>query len=163
MSKGFGLIRRLSEDIDATVSRDDLGEAASVEELQALSRKKRDAALDAIKVACEADINGPLLEQLSSIAAATAQRTGLPVNWLRITPHDGDRQTLQVLYPTATPADGYIDNAVKIGSGAKSALALNAVHSIRTYVHDDAPDFDLTVPNVTIDRRSARAHWPDRT
>src|SRR3546814_1124150 len=72
LSKGFGLIRRFSEDIDVTVFRDDLGEAASVEDLQALSRKKRDAALDAIKAACEAYINGPLLEQLSSIVAATA-------------------------------------------------------------------------------------------
>lgn len=34
--------------------------------------------------------NGPLLEQLSLIAAATAQRIGLPANWLRVTPHDGD-------------------------------------------------------------------------
>jgi hypothetical protein len=41
LSKGFGLIRRFSEDIDVTVFRDDLGEAASVEALQALSRKKR--------------------------------------------------------------------------------------------------------------------------
>lgn len=61
LSKGFGLIRGFSEDIDVTVFRDDLGGAASVEELQALSRKKRDAALDAIKAACEAYINGPLL------------------------------------------------------------------------------------------------------
>jgi hypothetical protein len=150
LSKGFGLIRRFSEDIDVTVFRDDLGETASVEELQALSRKKRDAALDAIKSACETYINGPLLEQLSSIAAATAERTGLPADWLRVTPHEGDSQTLLVLYPTATPADGYIDKAVKIESGAKSALDPNAVHSIRPYVHNDAPDLDLTVPNITI-------------
>lgn len=39
---------------------------------------------------------------------------------------------------------------MKIESGAKSALDPNAVHSIRPYVHDDAPDLDLTVPNVTI-------------
>jgi 2-polyprenyl-6-methoxyphenol hydroxylase-like FAD-dependent oxidoreductase len=133
LSKGFGLIRRFSEDIDITVFRDDLGEAASVEELQALSRKKRDAALDAIKAVCETYINGPLLEQLSSIAAATADRIGLPANWLRVTPHDEDSQTLLILYPTATPADGYIDKAVKIESGAKSALDPNAVHSIRPY------------------------------
>ena len=150
LSKGFGLIRRFSEDIDVTVFRDDLDEAASIEELQTLSRKKRDAALDAIKAACEAYINGPLLEQLSSLVATTAERTGLPAGRLRITPHDGDAQTLMLLYPTATPTDGYIDKAVKIESGAKSALDPNAVHSIRPYVDDDVPDLDLTVPNVTI-------------
>jgi predicted nucleotidyltransferase component of viral defense system len=52
LSKGFGLIKRFSEDIDVTVFRDDLGQAYSVEQLAALSRKKREAALDAIREAC---------------------------------------------------------------------------------------------------------------
>src|SRR3546814_1075934 len=76
------------------------------------------------------------------------QTCALPI--FRIAPHDGDSQTLLVLYPTATPADDYIDKAVKVESGAKSALDPNAIHSIRPYVHDDAPDLDLIVPNVTI-------------
>jgi predicted nucleotidyltransferase component of viral defense system len=38
LSKGFGLIRRFSEDIDVTVFRDDLGEAHSVEDLQRSAR-----------------------------------------------------------------------------------------------------------------------------
>ena len=41
LSKGFDLINRCSEDIDITVFREDLGEAASMEELHALSSKKR--------------------------------------------------------------------------------------------------------------------------
>lgn len=41
LSKGFGLIRRFSEDIDVTVFRDDLGEGYSVEQLEAMSGKKR--------------------------------------------------------------------------------------------------------------------------
>ena len=49
LSKGFGLISRFSEDIDVTVFRDDLGEAATVDELEALSGKKRRRRLDAIK------------------------------------------------------------------------------------------------------------------
>ncbi|MDE0532001.1 MAG: nucleotidyl transferase AbiEii/AbiGii toxin family protein [Albidovulum sp.] len=53
LSKGFGLKKRFSEDIDATVFRDDLGEAASIEEIEALSGKKRGKVLDAIKAACE--------------------------------------------------------------------------------------------------------------
>jgi len=57
LSKGFGLINRFSEDIDVTVFRDDLGLPASVQELTALSRNKRDQALDAIRTACETYIN----------------------------------------------------------------------------------------------------------
>ena len=49
MSKGFGLINRFSEDIDVTVFRDDIGESATIEELNALSDNNRRARLDAIK------------------------------------------------------------------------------------------------------------------
>lgn len=43
LSKAFGLISRFSEDIDITVFRDDLGQAADVAELTALSGKRRRA------------------------------------------------------------------------------------------------------------------------
>jgi hypothetical protein len=77
LSKAFGLIQRFSEDIDVTVFRDDLGIPASVEELAGLSGKKRSAALDAIKEACEVYINGPLAERLATICAETCARAGL--------------------------------------------------------------------------------------
>ena len=40
LSKAYGLISRFSEDIDITVFREDIGQAASVPELEGLSRKK---------------------------------------------------------------------------------------------------------------------------
>lgn len=150
LSKGFGLINRFSEDIDVTVFRDDLGQAYSVEDLSALSRKKRDAALDAIREACEAYVNGELLAELDRLTAETSKRTGLPTDRFKVVPDPGDRQTLLVQCPTATPADGYIDKFVKIESGAKSALDPNSVRAIAPYVGHDAPDLDLAVPNVTI-------------
>ena len=55
LSKSFGLINRFSEDIDITVFRGDLGQAATVEDLEALSGKKRKAKLDAIKTACQVE------------------------------------------------------------------------------------------------------------
>lgn len=150
LSKGFGLIRRFSEDIDVTVFRDDLGEDYSIEQLTTMSRKKRDRALDDIKAACEAYINGELFGQLGTIAAQTCERNGLAANQIRIEPNPDDAQSLLVHYPTATPTDAYIDKLVKIESGAKSALDPNAVHSLVPYANDDLPDFDLTVPNATI-------------
>jgi hypothetical protein len=53
LSKGHGLISRFSEDIDITVFREDIGQAATVEELEGLSSKKRAARLDAIREACQ--------------------------------------------------------------------------------------------------------------
>lgn len=46
LSKGFGLIRRFSEDVDVTVFRDDFGQGYSFDELAEMSRKKRDRALN---------------------------------------------------------------------------------------------------------------------
>ncbi|MFZ4747734.1 MAG: nucleotidyl transferase AbiEii/AbiGii toxin family protein [Sphingomonas sp.] len=150
LSKGFGLINRFSEDIDVTVFRDDLGLPASVQELAALSRNKRDQALDAIKTACETYINGPLLQALGAIAAATGARNGFEAGALRVEPDAADLQTLLMIYPSVTPVDAYIAKSVKIESGAKSALDPNTSRAITPYVNDDLPALDLTVPNVVI-------------
>ncbi|MFS4580147.1 nucleotidyl transferase AbiEii/AbiGii toxin family protein [Phaeobacter sp. C3_T13_0] len=61
-----------------------------------------------------------------------------------------DLQALYLRYPTATPLDAYIAKAVKIESGAKSALDPNSVRSIGPYLQEDVPDIDLTVGNVTV-------------
>jgi hypothetical protein len=150
LSKGFGLIDRFSEDIDVTVFRDDLGLPASVEELSALSRNKRNQALDAIRTACEAYINGPLLQDLGAIAAATGARNGYEAGALRVEPDVADLQTLLMIYPSVTPLDAYIAKSVKIESGAKSALDPNTSRAVAPYVNDDLPTLDLSVRNVVI-------------
>lgn len=133
-----------------TVFRDDLGEAHSVEDLEKLGTNRRNAALDAIREACENFINGDLLSNLTQIAAETTARNRIADGLLRIVPDEQDRQTLLVQYPTATEADAYIPKVVKIESGAKSALDPNSLRSLRPYVDQDVPDLDLEVPNVTI-------------
>jgi hypothetical protein len=150
LSKGFGLIRRFSEDIDVTVFRDDLGVPATIGELAALSRKKREAALDAIRDACEIYINGALLEQLTAIAAECCARASLDAGAIRVVPDAHDSQTLLVAYPSVTSEDAYIAKSVKIESGAKSALDPNSRRSIAPYVDADLSAIDLTVPHVTI-------------
>tara|TARA_R110000787_G_scaffold276905_4_gene385956 strand:- start:3734 stop:4387 length:654 start_codon:yes stop_codon:yes gene_type:complete len=150
LSKGFGLIRRFSEDIDVTVFRDDLGEVATIEELEALSGKKRAKALDAIKAACETYIQDEFFGGLNEIVSDDAGRNGLDIARFFIEPDPEDSQALYLRYPTATPVDAYIAKAVKIESGAKSALDPNSVRSIGPYLQEDVPDIDLTVGNVTI-------------
>ena len=150
LSKAFGLIQRFSEDIDVTVFRDDLGIPASVENLAALSGKKRSAALDAIKEACEVYINGPLAERLATICAKTCARTGLGQDALTVKADAHDRQTLLLGYPSVTPTDAYIAKSVKIESGAKSALDPYSVRTITPYVDADVPRFDLVVPGITV-------------
>ncbi len=69
LSKAFGLITRFSEDVDVTVFREDLGTAATVDELEALSGKKQRARLTAIKAACQAYIAGPLLDDIILVSS----------------------------------------------------------------------------------------------
>ncbi len=152
LSKSFGLIDRFSEDIDITVFRNDLGEAASVEELEALSGKRRRARLDAIKAACQAFIAGPLLADIATLAAdaMTAAQIGGDRYRVELDAADGDQQTLLFWYPSATTAEGgYIQSAVKIEGGAKSALDPNIATTLKPYAADDLPHADLAVEGIT--------------
>ena len=152
LSKAFGLISRFSEDIDVTVFREDLGAGATVEELETLSGNKRRARLDAIKAACQAYINGSLLAELGSLIDNTMRAAAIATDRFRLEPDpdDPDRQSLLFWYPSviAQPGD-YIRSAVKIESGAKSALDPHALATVKPYVDDDLPDLDLIVPDVT--------------
>jgi hypothetical protein len=152
LSKAFGLISRFSEDIDITIFRDDLGEGARVEELEALSGKKRRRRLDAIKAASQAYVNDAMRTQVANHLSEALQAAELEATAGRVEldPDDPDHQSLIIWYPKVTvAADGYIRPAVKIESGAKSALDPNRPVVIRPYVADDVAGMDLSVPNVT--------------
>ncbi|MFN3628178.1 MAG: nucleotidyl transferase AbiEii/AbiGii toxin family protein [Parvibaculum sp.] len=152
LSKAFGLISRFSEDIDITIFRDDLGEATGVEELEALSGKQRRKRLDAIKAVAQAPVPGAMRARVAARLAETLEAAGLDPNVGRVEPDpdDPDQQSLLVWYPKVTVADdGYVRPAVKIESGAKSALDPNKLTVIKPYVADELADIELSVPDVT--------------
>jgi hypothetical protein len=152
LSKGYGLIERFSEDIDITVFREDIGQPATVEELETLSGKKRTARLDAIKAACQTYIQGPMLERLNALLRQTLQAAEINPNRSRVEPDpaDPDGQSLLLWYPTTTAGGNeYIRRAIKIESGAKSALDPHAPVAIKPYIAYDLPNLDLAVGNVT--------------
>ena len=158
LSKGFGLISRFSEDIDVTVFRDDLGEQASAEELQRMSATARKRALDAIAEACAAYVQGHLRDALSASAAEACARSGLAPDRLVVRPADDDPQSLKLWYPPATPTDGYVEQAVKIELGAKSALDPHEARTLQPYLAEDVPQLALDVANVvTVD--PLRTFW----
>lgn len=156
LSKAFGLIPRFSEDIDITVFRDDLGQAADVTELDALSGKKRRVRLDAIRTACQAYIAGPLKERFARLAASVMPRARFR---LELDPEDRDGQTLLFWYPVVTAGtNDYIRSAVKIESGAKSALDPHVAATVTPYVAQDLPELDLTTANI-ITVKPERTFW----
>lgn len=158
-SKAYGLIARFSEDIDVTVFRDDIGQPGSIQALAALSGKQRNARLDAIRDACRAYINGPLLAQLIAVfGGVTSDASHAPVDIIA-DPEDPTGQGLQIRYASVTADDdGYVRPIVRIESGAKSALDPNAPRVLRPYVEAELPDTDFAIPNVvTVDPR--RTFW----
>jgi hypothetical protein len=134
------------------VFREDIGQPATVEELESLSGKKRTARLDAIKAACQEYIQGPMLERLSVLLRQTLQTANIKADRGRVEadPDDPDRQSLLLWYPTATTeGNAYIRRAIKIESGAKSALDPHAPVVVKPYIADDLPNLDLAIGNVT--------------
>jgi hypothetical protein len=156
LSKGYGLIERFSEDIDITVFRADIDVAASVDDLEGLSRKKREKRLEDIREACRAFIGGPLMSHLQALASGLPATAGsLKV---ALDEDDTDGQTLLLRYPAISEADAYVRPAVKIEAGAKSALDPHGRLEVRPYILDDLKDFSLTVPGVlTVD--AVRTFW----
>jgi hypothetical protein len=152
LSKGYGLIERFSEDIDITVFREDIGQPATVEELEGLSGKKRTARLEAIRAACQEYIRGPLQEQMQTLVRRALDAAKLPAKGGRVEldADDPDGQSLLLWYPSVTAAgNDYIRRAIKIESGAKSALDPHAPVTVRPFVADDLAGRDLNVRNVT--------------
>jgi hypothetical protein len=146
LSKGYNLIQRFSEDIDITVYRNDLGQNISIEELKKLSAKQRHRSLDSIRDSCRDYILGPLQQRVEALLKEDTKGAG------RVEPDAADPtgQSLLIWYPEVEPRDdAYVQPAVRIESGAKSALDPADIISIAPYVAIDVPDFDLTVPSVT--------------
>lgn len=155
LSKAYGLIQRFSEDIDVTVFRDDLDQAASIAELEALSRKRRRARLDAVRGACRAYVTGDLR---AALAAALDEDTD-GAGRIEVDADDPEGQTLLVWYPEVEPRDtGYVRPAVRIEAGAKSAVDPHRSTLIRPYVATEVASLDLDVSEVTTIEPS-RTFW----
>ncbi len=151
LSKSFGLIDRFSEDIDITVFRDDLGQPATFLELEQLSGKKRQRRLDAIKASCQAYITGDFLRQLEALLTDTMEQAGITRdNSIVVDEVDPDRQTLLCWYPSAiAETRDYVQPAVRIEAGAKSALDPHRTTTVLPYVAPDVPQLNLRVENIT--------------
>lgn len=152
LSKAFGLISRFSEDIDITVFRDDLGDDASIDAMEAMSGKARSRQLDAIRDHCSAYINGPLLEWLSRRFSDALADAGIRNTAARVAadPKDPDGQTLLLWYPSLfSDRDTYVSPAVRIESGAKSALDPHLTATVTPYVAEELGDAAFIVDNIT--------------
>ena len=155
LSKGYGLINRFSEDIDITAFREDLKQAASTEELEGLSGKKRKEKLDAIRDACQAWVQALLRDGVSKRVAEFVAEAGR----VELDDTDPDGQTLLVFYPSIVRAESdYVQPAVRIECGAKSALDPHGETTVRPYIAEEVTELKISVPKVTT-IEATRSFW----
>lgn len=152
LSKAFHLISRFSEDIDITVFRDDLGDDASIDAMEAMSGKARSRQLDTIRDHCSAYIKGPMHSWLADRLGNAMATAGVKDANAKITVDnkDPDGQTLLLWYPSVFgERDSYVSPAVRIESGAKSALDPHVTTTVLPYVAEELANRDFVVPNIT--------------
>src|SRR5262249_34902339 len=151
LSKGYGLIKRFSEDIDIVLSRGGLGIRAEDDPLaEGLSAKKRKERAEAVKEKCSSPVLGRMREE-----------RGPPLPMCTIEPDetDPDKSSLRVIYPSILKADPYLKPWVKIECGARGATEPVCKRAIVPYVQDDiGVRLDLAVKGVTL-IRAERTFW----
>lgn len=123
LSKVYNAIKRFSEDVDLSFNRKDLG-YPDTDELIAMSRKQREATLEAISQRCRELVTGEYIDRLrTELATHLSGPTG---HWeIVVAEDDASGQTLSFRYPRAlaggrTDAPAYIVEAVRLEFGARS-------------------------------------------
>ena len=141
LSKGYGLIRRFSEDIDIVLSRDGLRLGPDRDPFsEGLSGNKRKERFEALGSICAGHVGGKMRERLAALLPQCA-----------IEPDPDDSQTLRVRYPSIYPPDAYLRPYVKIECGARGALEPIQIRAIAPYVQSLLEmRLDLTTPKVTL-------------
>lgn len=143
LSKGYGLIKRFSEDIDIVVSRRGLGIKTPDDPMNdALSNKKRRAAVEATKQKCSDHVLGPMRTKLEGL---------LPNCTFEVDDEDEDQASLLVKYPSVLERDPYLKPWVKIECGARGAREPEAKRSIAPYIQREiGTKFNLATVGVTL-------------
>jgi hypothetical protein len=154
LSKGHGLIKRFSEDIDIVVFRDDLGfrsESDPTNRALELGTNARNKLFEQLRSSCQAFMLGDLSEVLASATAGLG---------CAIFPDDEDKdnQTVLVQYKSLFKFNTYVKPIVKIEGGARSGLTPHNILSIKPYIADVVSVFDFTIFGIrTID--AERTFW----
>lgn len=143
LSKGYGLIKRFSEDIDIVVSRAGLGIKAADDPLATgLTSKKRKAAVETTKTKCSAHVLGRMKADLGKL---------FPQCTFENDDDDPDNSSLRVNYPSLLNADVYLKPWVKIECGARGAREPEAKKDIAPFIQQElGTKIKLVTEDVTL-------------
>ena len=105
LSKVYGVIERFSEDVDLSLSREDLGFVGDRDPYQAPSNKKKQALVDAIVGRCREVIRTELFPRLHARFESILGPCDSATPW-SLSPDENDPQTLRFTYPAGIAVGG---------------------------------------------------------
>lgn len=154
LSKAWGAIRRFSEDVDVSLSREWLGFGGAEDPEQVRSKSKRKAQLEVLKAASAEKIQSTLL---AGLRGRLTTELG-PAGWeIRTDPKDD--QSILFSYPSALGEPGesaYVRREVKVEGGARADTWPTEDRVIQPYVAEafpeGIPDAAVTVKTLSIER-----------
>ena len=161
LSKVYGVIERFSEDIDLSLSREDLGFVGELDPYAAPSNKKRTELVKAIVERCREVIVAELLPKLHARFESILGPGDTATPWA-LSPDDKDRQTIRFTYPAGIAAGGegapnpYVRRVVLLELGARSDHWPAEDHVVRPYAAEALPklfkDSDCPVRSLSAGR-----------
>ena len=168
LSKVYGIIERFSEDIDLSLSREDLGFVGDRDPYKATSGKKEQALVDALVKRCKQAITEELLPKLHSRFESVLGSGDEGTPWA-LNPDAEDPQKIFFTYPAGIDSGGegapnpYVRRLVLLELGARSDHWPAEEHTIRPYAAEELPDL-FRVPDCVVRTLSAeRTFWEKAT
>lgn len=163
LSKAYQLIERFSEDVDLSLSRQDLGFTDKRDpEEQGISKKESMRRLDALVSACQSTIRDKMLPELRKDFA----RVIGPSGW-NVALDPADPQTVIFTYPSSgfsedTPS--YIRPAIRLEMGARSDDWPAELRIIRPYAAEAFPEAFRVAASCSVNTMEAvRTFWEKAT
>lgn len=136
LSKAFGLIKRFSEDIDLSVSRQDLGFSGTRDPAEVTTRKARNSLLEDLGRECHEYIKHGLTPALHDSIAEVLSDSG----WSLEIDEDNPG-VVSFAYPKPSDPGAYIKPIVRLELGARSDHWPASDRAIRPYAADEFSDF----------------------
>ncbi len=162
LSKCYGVIKRFSEDIDLTISRNAqiLNEVPSPFE-DGISNNETKRRIEALSNAAKAYVQTIVLPALDE---AIAKEFGESDTWqVVLDDDDKDGQTILFKYPSSSNATQYIKPQIKLEFGARGDIEPNEVREIKPYISDIIQELEM-VSNIKFPTLSAqRTFWEKAT
>lgn len=145
LSKIFQVIKRFSEDIDLSISRESLGFGAEQEPEAASSKKQTQLRIEKLQQACTEKITSELLPSLQEAFVAILGEGVVGESSWQLTQDSNDPQTLLFAYPrreeTTLLIGNYLKPVVRIELGARSDHWPAGTYPITPYAAEEFPAY----------------------